>query len=247
MTTNQLGLPIFTDWGQKKLNDARAEYADVELSQMRPTDRPDTHNATWIDVREVAGNEYWEGEHFYSNKRHYWKRLNLYNDGVINFKYTHGPYLTWLYNGDLIDIISAHFDMSSRQRRTAQAMHLALDRQKFGMDLTKICIGVCIFVVDRDENTVRKVHPASKDRDELFQQVEQSLLPPHGGSTDELDSIYGKVAYALQKWPKVADKYVHPDLADGDPARQYGRYSEGQGDSLLAVDDTVADVEYLAS
>jgi hypothetical protein len=142
--------------------------------------KPDTNNATWFNSHEKGLGAYWNGDEYFEGqsnflrprKKDFYKHLGQLNDGLRHGKYTNSAYLTYRDNKDLIEQVPDHMELNQRQLHLAKRYftHVRFRMEDVGMtNITGIrkdgiAIAVCMYVVEKDENDIRRFEPEAEVR-----------------------------------------------------------------------------------
>ncbi|MDL0145965.1 hypothetical protein [Halobacterium salinarum] len=157
----------FEDWSQREA-DAQPALCDFVLSCGNPIDEPDTNNATKL----------YKFNNFPDNisSKKCWKKLDKYNSGLINLKWTNSAYNTYLLNRHHILALSSQLDLSSRQRRQVYNQFMQLELEDWGVSANLVAFCVCAVTVHSDD-TNREYHynQADENKDSKFIQIADSL------------------------------------------------------------------------
>lgn len=157
----------FRDWSQIKLR-VQPTLRDFVRDSGKPYDEPDANNATKL----YHPSDYPDSG--LSEER--WKRLDGYNSGITNLKWSNSPYITYQLNRHHILALTSQLELSRRQRRRVYNRFMQLELGKWGVSANLIAFCVCAVTIHTD-STYREYHPNqdSENKDEIFVRVRDSL------------------------------------------------------------------------
>lgn len=201
-------LPRFTDWSQWKPQ-VTSSVTSVGDRISNPIDKPDTNNATKLfnlgDLQKSGISE------------EKWRKLDKYNSGLSNRKWTNSPYTTYLLNRHHIMALSSQLDLTQRQRKEVYHRFMGLRPEEWGVSANLLAFCVCAVTVHEDD-TIRSYHYNQNDdnKDGKFVQITESL----GLRQKSIRKFYSKYRRYLAKEPTPNTDYKNHEKRRWDKNRR---------------------------